>query len=162
MKTLYLMRHAKSSWSKPVEDFDRGLNKRGKRDLPFMAKVLKSKSIEPDLILSSPAKRAKKTAKKVASELERKELLQYEQRIYEAGYGDLLKILHGLDDGVHSVLLVGHNPGLNMLAEYLSGRYIENIPTSAVLALEFKCNDWECVEKAQGSITMFEYPKKYL
>jgi len=161
MKTIYLIRHAKSSWKEPVSDFDRGLNKRGKRDLPFMANLIKSKQIVPDLILSSPAKRTKLTAEVFAREL-KVENLHFEHSMYESSYNTLLNLIRKLPNDMSTVFLVGHNPGLNMLAGYLSGKYIENIPTCAVYGLEFECNEWMQVEKAQGENTLFEYPKKYL
>ncbi|MGM0533175.1 MAG: SixA phosphatase family protein [Campylobacterota bacterium] len=161
MKTVYLIRHAKSSWKKPVSDFQRGLNKRGKRDLPFMASLIKAKQLNPDVIYASPAKRARKTADKIASELEDK-VVSYDENIYEASYQDLLKLIHALDNSLHEIFIVGHNPGLNMLAEFLTGKYIKNIPTAAVYGMEFKVNDWRDVGKACGSEILFEYPKKYL
>ncbi|MGM0622827.1 MAG: SixA phosphatase family protein [Campylobacterota bacterium] len=160
MKQIYLLRHAKSSWSKPVADFDRGLNKRGKKDLAFMATLIRSKQIHPDLILSSPAKRAKKTAKEIGKALAISRVY-YDENIYEADIEELLEIIHELDNNIHTVFIVGHNPGLNMLAEYLSGRVIDNIPTCAIYGLEFRLNDWTKVDKAQGEYLMFEYPKKY-
>jgi len=160
MKTIYLIRHAKSSWKEPVSDFDRGLNKRGKRDLPFMASLIQSKQIVPDLILSSPAKRTKLTAEVFAKELKVKNL-KFEQSMYECSYSKLLSIIHKLPNNISTVFLVGHNPGLNMLASYLSGKNIENIPTCAVYGLKFKCNEWRQIDKAQGENTLFEYPKKY-
>jgi len=161
MKTIYLIRHAKSSWKEPVRDFDRGLNKRGKRDLPFMANLLKSKQIIPDLILSSPARRTKLTAEVFAKELEVKNL-HFERLMYESSYITLLSIIYKLPNDVNTVFLVGHNPGLNMLAGYLSEKHIENIPTCAVYGLKFECNEWAQVDKTLGENILFEYPKKYL
>jgi phosphohistidine phosphatase len=161
MKKIYLLRHAKSSWKKPVSDFQRGLNKRGKRDLPFMADLISSKELDPDVIYASPAKRARKTAEAVAQKLGEK-VVSYDENIYEASYQDLLKLIHAVDNSIHEIFIVGHNPGLNMLAEFLTGKYIKNIPTCALYGMEFKLNSWQEINKATGSEILFEYPKKYL
>ncbi len=116
MKRLYLIRHAKSSWDDPsLDDFDRPLSKRGKHDAPLMGKLLKQKNIIPDLILSSPAKRAKKTAKKIAKELGKANIV-YLDELYDASSQDLLADIKKISDTYTTVFLIAHNPRLNMLA----------------------------------------------
>ena len=150
MKKLYLIRHAKSSWKDLfVDDFDRPLNKRGKKDAPLMGKRLKEKGIKPDLIISSPALRAKTTAQVIAKELGFKEIV-YDEKIYEAEEETLYEIVKNLDSRYKTVFLVGHNPGLNMLAEKLVGLN-DNIPTCGVVEIDLDAR----------RLISFEYPKMY-
>lgn len=163
MKILYLLRHAKSSWKEPeLSDFERPLNRRGKKDAPAMGAFLKAKNIRLELIVSSPAKRAKKTAKKVAKAMGYpKEKIYFNREIYEANVADLFGIVHELSDQLSSVMLVGHNPSLNDLANLLLPESpIENIPTAGVVAIAFEVNSWREIEENTGKLIFFEYPKK--
>ncbi len=164
MKRLYLVRHAKSSWKDDsLADFDRPLNSRGKRDAPFMGKLLASEyQIAPDVCVSSPAKRAAKTAKILASEIGfPKKRIVYDKNIYEADVPSLLEVLHGLDEKAAHVMLVGHNPGLTNLAEYLADMEIGTIPTCGIFGVEFMVDGWQNVEEGKGHLMFFEYPKKH-
>lgn len=155
-KTLYIARHAKSSWDDmSLSDFERPLNKRGKRDAPFMANLLKEKGISPDLILSSPAKRAKKTAKHYHKTIGGE--LHFEDRIYEASPMALLYLVQEALEKVDSVMIVGHNPGFTMLNDMLSDKSIFNIPTAGVVGIIFDNQ----VVPHKGKQLFFEYPKKY-
>ena len=155
-KILYIARHAKSSWSDmSLSDFERPLNARGKRDAPFMANLLKEKGIHPDLILSSPAKRAKKTAKQYHEALGGE--LRYDEGIYEASSMSLLSLVQEALQSVDSVMIVGHNPGLTALNDMLSDKSIYNIPTSGVVGIVFK----DEVTPHKGKQLFSEYPKKY-
>ena len=163
MKTLYLVRHAKSSWSNPgLSDFDRPLNKRGQRDAPFMGELLREKKITPELVLSSPAKRTKKTALEIIEKLRypTKKII-FKEEIYEASDNELLQFIQKLDEETKSAMLFAHNPGLTQLNNYLSDYYIDNIPTCGVVAIEFNCK-WSEIKKNIGKFLFFEYPKKYL
>ncbi len=163
MKTLYLVRHAKSSWNHPeLTDIKRPLNKRGKRDAPFMGNLLAEKKIKADLIISSPAIRAYSTAKSLASAIGYPlENIICNKNIYEADSYDLLQIVHGLDNKIDFVMLFGHNPGLTELYNKLINKYIGNLPTCAIAAMEFDIKYWEEVETFTGELKFFEYPKKY-
>ncbi len=155
-KTLYIARHAKSSWDDmSLSDFERPLNKRGKRDAPFMAALLKDKGIKPDLILSSPARRAKTTAKYYHEALGGE--LRFDERIYEASAMSLLYLIQEAFEKVDTLMLVGHNPGLTALNNMLSNKSIYNIPTAGVVGIIFK----EEVALHKGKQLFFEYPKKY-
>ncbi|RMD75414.1 MAG: hypothetical protein D6818_01735, partial [Bacteroidetes bacterium] len=114
MKHLYLIRHAKSSWDYPeLRDIERSLNKRGRRDAPFMASLLHGKGVRPDLLLSSPATRAYSTAVYFAEALGYPvEQIRVEPVIYHGGEDDILALVRGLDDQLGTVLLFGHNPVL--------------------------------------------------
>ncbi len=163
MKRLYLMRHAKSSWKdETLKDYERPLNKRGKRDAPFMGKVLKKKGVSPDVIISSFAKRAYKTAKKVAKELGvEKERIIKDRKLYLIGFAEFLDYVKNLDDGYESVLIVGHNPGISELFSYLSGKESLSMPTAAVGGVEFKSDRWRDIDESKRKVLFFEYPKKF-
>ena len=155
-KTLYIARHAKSSWSDmSLSDFERPLNKRGKRDAPFMANLLKEKGITPDLILSSPAKRAKKTAKHYHKALGGE--LQFDQNIYDASLMSLINLVKENLEKVDSLMIVGHNLEFTALNDMLSDKSIFNIPTAGVVGIVFE----EEVAPYKGTQLFFEYPKKY-
>lgn len=160
MKTLYLIRHAKSSWKdSSLDDFDRPLNKRGMNDAPLIGKYLHSQKIEADVIISSPAKRTELTARIIANKIKFGREIIFEPTIYEASYFDLLKIIHSIENCVNQLILVGHNPSLNELANFLIEVRIENIPTAGVVAISFDIEWKEIIEKS-GRLLFFVYPKK--
>ena len=163
MKTLYLLRHAKSSWNYPeLEDFERPLNKRGRTDLPLMGKVLKQLKVKPDLILASPATRAAMTAKIISEYLnmdERK--LKFDTSIYEADPTSLLQLLRRMPKEIDSLILIGHNPALTSLANILANHQVSNIPTAGCYAINFNISDWSKINEKMGHFTFFEFPKKY-
>ena len=114
MKTLLLMRHAKSSWDNPgLRDFDRPLNERGLKAAPLMGRYLRAQGIAPDLIVSSPAQRAQQTAQLVKEAARCAAPIRYEAAIYDANLNALLKVLQALDKTTKTVLLVGHNPSFS-------------------------------------------------
>jgi len=163
MKTLYLARHAKSYWKdQSIPDFDRPLNSRGKRDAPFMGEVLKDKKVRPDLIISSPAKRTKKTAIEIASKIgySEKKIL-YNEELYEASSNTIIKVLNKIDEKYKSVMIFAHNPGLTLLNNHISNNYIENIPTCGIVALQLD-KKWNELSKNTCKFLYFEYPKLYL
>lgn len=160
MKKLYLIRHAKSDWSNPnLEDFDRPLNKRGEKNAPFMANILKQKNANPDLIISSPAYRAKKTAKIIKKNIAYKSTILFDQHLYEASLKTILEIVNYINDDFDKVFIVGHNPTLNMLAFYLV-ELNENIPTCGIVEIELSCSSWREVNKKNAKLVSFDYPKK--
>jgi phosphohistidine phosphatase len=163
-KTLYLIRHAKSSWDDPsLRDHDRPLNKRGKRDAPFMAKVLKEEGVKPDIILSSTAVRALEFSKILADELNyKKKKIAASRDIYMASERDLLKILREVDDSNKVVFLVGHNPDLTNYANSLCNYNIDNIPTSGVFRIDFDTDKWKDIDFGKGEFVSFDYPKKHM
>ncbi len=162
MKILYLTRHAKSSWAhSDMTDFERPLNKRGKHDAPRMGVFLKHKKISPDLVLSSPAKRAIQTAKILAKEVgySRKNI-QTNQHLYLADIDVLLNILKQAPDEALRLMIVGHNPGITDFANYLSDAQIVNIPTAGIVEIHFDCEHWQRIERKSGRLASFDYPKK--
>ena len=164
MKTVILVRHAKSSWKdSSLKDLDRPLNKRGKRDAPFMGKKLKERQVMPDLILSSPAKRAKKTAAAVAEEIGYpKKKIRYDDKMYHSGARALLEIVRNQDDGHGTIMLFGHNPDLGDLAEMLLKRDpVYTIPTTGVYCIRLAVPSWKNVREGKGETVFFDYPKRY-
>lgn len=163
MRQLILVRHAKSSWDNPeLDDFERPLNKRGKRDAPFMAKLLAEKKIKPDLILSSPSVRTKLTAIEFAKNLKVPDnKIIWNEMLYLASSAKLLKFIADFDDSIRIGLLVGHNPGLTDLQNFLCKEEIDNIPTCGVVIMKTK-KDWNTIGAKDFELELFEYPKKYL
>lgn len=163
MKTLYLIRHAKSSWdNEGITDFDRPLNKRGNRDAPFMALLLKNEKVLPDLIISSPAVRAISTAEIFAEELNYKlEKILSEKSLYLCGIKELEAIVQSIPDTNKIVFLFGHNPAITNYANHLGNKFITNIPTCGIVGIEFKEKSWREVERSNGKTFRFEFPKKY-
>ena len=163
MKRIYLVRHAKSSWKNPdLADFDRPLNSRGKRDAPLMGKRLEKMKVKPDIIISSPAKRALRTAKIIAEEIKfPKEKIVTKDSLYGASVSIILNIIHHLEDSIDEVMLFGHNPEFTSLANQLSDYQVENIPTCGVFCVDFDIQSWKDLNMGKGIFKFFEYPKKF-
>ncbi|MCT7589357.1 SixA phosphatase family protein [Aliarcobacter butzleri] len=162
MKKLVLIRHAKSNWSNPfLDDFLRPLNKRGKKNAPLMAKVLKEKNIRPDLIISSPSLRTKQTLEYFIKELNYKDEVKLEESIYEAPYENLLKVIKDIPNIHKIVFLIGHNPALCDLTNFLVDKSFENIPTCGIVEIDFNVKNWKDISKENSNLISFEYPKKY-
>ncbi len=163
MKRLYLTRHAKSSWKDAsLADFDRPLNKRGKMNAAFMGRRLQEYGAKIDLIISSPANRALKTATLIAKEIGfPKKKLAADDSIYEAELSALVAMIWEMDDSLRSVMLVGHNPGFTQLAEYLTNHKVDNIPTCGVFCVDFNLISWKEISKGKGNLLFCDYPKKH-
>ena len=162
MKTLTLVRHAKSSWKdSSLSDRDRPLSKRSERDVPIMARRIVEAGIRPSLIVCSPAVRAWTTAKAIAGEIGYPiEFLQRENKLYLASLDDLLDVLVSQDNGFNSLMLVGHNPGLTTFANYLSPGITNNVPTAGVMSVSFEREDWNLYERPEMELLTYDYPKK--
>lgn len=163
MKTLYLARHAKSSWKNPeLSDIERPLNKRGKKDAPYIGNILKEKGVKPDIIISSPAVRARKTAIAIAENIEYpKNKILIDDKIYESSSSGLLNIIKSFNDKYDSVMMFGHNPAFTMLNNYLTDSYIDNIPTCGVVGIQFN-SSWEKIGSESGKTVFFIYPKLFI
>jgi phosphohistidine phosphatase len=160
MKTLFLLRHAKSSWDDPnLPDFDRPLNKRGLKTAPFVGKLMKERKIQPDIILSSPAKRAAHTAELVKESGQLKANIMFNEEIYEASPLKLLSILSKVEDKYLSVLMVGHNPGMEELLKILTGEN-ESMPTAALAKIELKISSWKEISENSGKLEFLIRPKE--
>jgi phosphohistidine phosphatase len=142
MKTLLLLRHAKSSWAEPgATDHDRPLNDRGKHDAPRMGRFLLEQQLLPDLIVSSTAKRARKTAERVVAACGYQGDLQITESLYLAQPVAYLRLLQTFADDRQRVLMVGHNPGLEDLVELLTGEIVA-LPTAALVKIAIDIDRW--------------------
>lgn len=162
MKTLTLLRHAKSSWKHPeLDDFDRPLNGRGRRDAPEAGARLAQRTVPPDRIVSSPALRARATAEAVATALAYPlSAIVHEPRIYEAAPGTLLDILRAQPDTCAHLLLVGHNPGLTDFANGLAGAGLDKLPTAGAYTLTLPIARWADAAFGQGSPLAYDRPQR--
>lgn len=160
MKTLFILRHAKSSWDDPdLSDFERPLNERGLRAAPFVGNLMRERGLRVDSILSSPARRAAQTAVTVKEAAGLDAEIRYEGRIYEASPNTLLYLLAESDDALDSVLLVGHNPGLEGLIKILTGG-IQPMPTAALAEIELSIASWREIRAGSGKLNSIVRPKE--
>jgi len=163
MKILYLIRHAKSSWKdESLTDHDRPLNKRGKRDAPFMGQKLHEMGVAVDVLLASTAIRTSKTAKAFAKALNFPEgKITFSKELYLASALRLLEVIQRQGEKRTAVALVGHNPELTELSNLLSDYYLLNIPTAGVVGIQFEVQNWKEVKPKSGKMLFFDYPKRY-
>jgi phosphohistidine phosphatase len=161
MKMLILLRHAKSSWEeKGLSDHDRPLNKRGKRDAPYMGWLLQKEELVPDIILSSTAVRARDTAAIVAKSCYYKGQITYADSLYLGGTEAYLDALKVLPNDFKVVLIVGHNPDVEELVMNLTGQ-AERIPTAALARIDLMIEDWSTLgNKSKGSLVRIWKPKE--
>lgn len=160
MKTLYLMRHAKSGHdARPVPDRERPLDERGRHDAPRMGQRLAQRRMKPDLLVSSPALRALTTAQLIADEIgyQRKDIV-VDERLYASSQDALLAVIRALDDKLDRVMLVGHNPEFTDLAHRLSNKIID-MPTCAVAEFRFDATAWAEVGEAAPAKVKLDTPK---
>jgi phosphohistidine phosphatase len=142
MKSVLVLRHAKSSWKHPdLSDHDRPLNKRGKRDAPRMGRLLKKENLVPDIIISSTAMRARATAEVVAKASGYKGDITFSRSLYAAGPQAYIDALHDLSDDHVRALVIGHNPGLEELVEMLTGE-IHLMPTCSLAYVKLRIGKW--------------------
>lgn len=161
MKKIILIRHAKSAWDNPwLSDHDRPLSERGLRDAPKMAKHLKKRNINPEIILCSTAKRAVQTAQIIAKEFEFPEdKIIFEENLYHAQPNIILKYIHHQKDSKNTMLVIGHNPGFNELITHLGGK-LENLPTSGQFGFKLKAEKWNDLSPKTAEVWFLDYPKK--
>jgi phosphohistidine phosphatase len=161
MKKLIILRHAKSSWKNlELADFERPLNKRGKRDAPRMGRLLREENIVPDLIISSSAKRARLTAEIVAEESGYENEIIYSRDLYAAWTDAFIYALNNLESDYECVMVVGHNPGLEELIEVLTDE-VESMPTAAVALVELPIENWdELDDDITGELVEIWRPKE--
>jgi phosphohistidine phosphatase len=164
MKTFVLVRHAKSSWKDfNLDDHERPLNKRGERDVPFMAKILSEKGIKPDLIISSSALRAIATAEGFAKELgyEIEKIIKLKE-LYLAEPKSWMEAIHEIPDSINLLMAFGHNPGVTNLINLLTKKNVEDVPACGICSITFKTDAWIEIGAGGGQLIFFEYPALYL
>jgi len=161
MKTVYLIRHAKSDWAAEAADFDRPLNERGKKDAPMMAIRLLERKAKIDRFVSSPAKRAFSTSWAFASAYNRKkEDIVLNQDLYMPAPDSFFNVISGFDNKDKAVAIFSHNNGITEFANLLGLVKLDNMPTSSVFAFSIKADDWKDVRTAEKQFMFFDYPKK--
>ena len=158
---LLICRHAKSSWQDAVlSDIARPLNKRGESDAPEMGRRLQHQGILPDLIMASPAVRARTTAEMLAVQLGYpSEQIRINTGQYAASVPTLLALLREVEPDFRTVMMVGHNPESTALANVLGGLQIANIPTCGIVALGFPVVSWQEMAVGSGTLLFFDFPK---
>jgi phosphohistidine phosphatase len=151
MKTLLLMRHAKSSWDLPQQkDFDRPLNERGRKAAPLMGRYLRRQKMRPDLVLCSPAERARQTAELFITAAHLTNELRFDERIYDASADNLLQVVAQVEDEARAVLVIGHNPGMEELI----------LPTAALAVIELNIERWADARAMSGQLVWLKRPKE--
>ena len=159
MKTLLLLRHAKSSKDDAaLRDFDRPLNDRGKDDAKLIGRFIRESSITPDLVISSPAKRATKTTELVLKSAGLNINVAFDERIYEADVHRLLTVVSQIEPARSVVILVGHNPGFEDLVETLAGR-TTSVPTASLAQIDLTVEEWNKVRAGAGKLKWLVTPK---
>jgi len=162
MKNLLIMRHAKSDWNSPSKsDFDRPLNNRGLESAPLMGRELIHKKRIPQLIISSPALRAKTTAELLADVIGYKQAILFEENFYFGYIDEIIQLVRKTDNSINRLMIVGHNPTLEyLLEELLIQRVAYSFPTAAIASINFDVEKWEAVSKNSGSIEWLIVPKQ--
>lgn len=155
-KTLLLVRHAKSSWKNPeLDDIDRPLNKRGRRDAPDMGRRLHERPVTIDLIVTSPAVRARTTAEVIAEAVDYFGEVVIHEDLYGAAPRDVLEIICSFPEELGTIMVVGHNPTMTDLANRFADSPIDNVPTCGVLTVEV--SSWQ--DAHRGRLLDFDFPK---
>jgi len=164
MKTLVIVRHAKSSWDNPgLSDHERPLNKRGLKDAPVMGARLVQWGPPVDRVISSSAARALATAELVTQEMGLAwDEIQIEDALYHATEEEMLEIIQEQDDYIDGVMLFGHNPGMTYLVNDLSNLDLDNLPTCGVVILQFEVDSWTEVGEVQAISEQLDFPKRRL
>ncbi|CAM5767808.1 phosphoglycerate mutase [Labrys miyagiensis] len=165
MKRLMLLRHAKSDYPAGVSDHERPLAPRGRRDAPRMGQQMARRALLPDHVVASTASRTRETLMLVEPHLG-PHTLRYERAIYEASPEAILRVIRAVDPAVKSLLVVGHNPGLEQTATFLvkgggtaADPLDEKFPTAALAVLDFDIDDWAAIAGHQGELALFLTPR---
>jgi phosphohistidine phosphatase len=160
MKRLTLIRHAKADWGDASQaDVDRPLNERGYAEAPLIGQRMNNCQLKPQIILCSPATRATETAIPLARTIGMPlNNILLEKEIYNASMSDLLEIVRNVDNDFEHIALLGHNPSLVNLGNYLSNEAINDMPTCGVVCLEFATNSWDGLTSQSGTLIYFDYP----
>jgi len=160
MKTLFLLRHAKSSWKdETLADFERPLNRRGKRAAETMGDYFRSEGIVPELIVCSPAVRARETLELVSKAAKWSTEVRYDQRIYEASGMRLAEIVSQIDNDRKTAMLVGHNPGMEELLLLLTAESVE-IPTGTCAKIAVKAGKWANAVDKRATLEWLVKPRE--
>jgi phosphohistidine phosphatase len=161
MRTLYLLRHAKSSWKDPSKsDFERPLANRGRKACEIAARIIQDRGLEFDLVLCSTAIRARETVDLVSKYAKLRSELRFDERIYEATVSELLEIISQLENDRKEVLLVGHNPGFEELLYFFSG-VDQGFPTASLAKIKLKVSKWSDSFDKKTTVEWVARPKDF-
>jgi phosphohistidine phosphatase len=159
MRTLYLLRHAKSSWKDvTVPDFDRPLKDRGRKAAKRIGKYLRAEKLNDPLVICSPAVRTRETADIVLKHAHLRVEVRFEERIYEASLRTLVQLVSEIPDEKQVVIMIGHNPGFEELLAYLTGEG-RRMPTAALAKIKFDVESWKDIKEDQGHLDWFVVPR---
>ena len=162
MKTLYLIKHAKSNWDIPgTRDFERPISKKGAKDVNTIGSYLKLKNIVPDIVLSSCSLRAQESADLLAKKIGFKGKKYYLEELYMTPAEDMKEIIMAQDDDINSIFIVAHNPQLSEIINIISDEHFSKIPSMGVVALNFDIKEWEEIETVKGEVDFFIFPKQF-
>lgn len=161
MKTLLIMRHAKSSWSNPsLSDHERPLKERGRRDAPMMGRLIRSQELTPGVIISSSAERALMTADAVADACSYEGELKITRELYHGDTEDYVQVIQRLGSNHDIIMVVGHNPGMEELLEQLVGQW-HRLPTAALAEVQLDIEDWtDLTEDEEGELVNLWLPRE--
>ena len=158
MKKIFFLRHAKSSWSDfSLKDFDRPLSTRGIQDAELMGNYFQTKKINLDVVISSPSKRTKETLDHFFSNSIPK--IEYDKSLYNAHLEDILEAIKVLFENVNTIMIVGHNPSMHEVTEFLSGSFLPKYPTCGLAALNFE-SEWKDVNAKSCELDFFKMPRE--
>ena len=156
MKTLYIIRHAKSSWEFDIEDHKRPLNQRGLKDADIVGKALVGLVKSVDKILSSDAERAKTTARIILDHLNFSEdIFSLESKLYDFSGHKVIEVIKSCHDDVNSLMIFGHNHAFTSIANLYGNKVIDNLPTAGVIGIEFNVTRWKDIEVGKNVLTLF-------
>tara|TARA_B100000809_G_scaffold76741_2_gene74535 strand:- start:8470 stop:8946 length:477 start_codon:yes stop_codon:yes gene_type:complete len=155
MKTLYLIRHADSDWKNEETDFDRSLSPKGILDASAIRKQLDNLNFQPELVICSPALRTKTTAQIITKNI----TTVFESSIYEAPIINLIRVINALPNVHKNVALIGHNPAISSLVNYLTGDFINNMQPCTVVKVDLEIDNWDEITQGAGTENFCIYPK---
>ncbi len=161
MKEVLILRHAKSDWSTGESDFERPLNERGQNDAPRMGETIKKSKVVPDLIISSPAKRAKQTTNAVIKKSGFQGEVQWDDSFYYGNYENIIQTIQNVSNEHQRILIVGHNPKLeNLVSAFASnGKLSLRLPTAALTLIVFDTSTWKEIDKGRGELEWILHPR---
>jgi phosphohistidine phosphatase len=155
MKTLYLIRHAESDWKNEETDFDRSLTPKGIIDASVMQKRLDNLNFKPDIVICSPALRTKTTAQIITNNI----TTVFESSIYEAPINNLIRVINALPNMHKNVALIGHNPAISSLVNYLTGDFMNNMKPCTIVKVDLEIDNWDEITQGSGTEVFCIYPE---
>lgn len=163
MRTVYLCRHAKSSWGDAqLSDHDRPLNERGERNAPFMAHLFSERGEPVDLLVSSTAFRARATARHFAKALGLSETeVELVPELYHSSVDTIQQVICGLPNTVSRVMLFGHNPGFSLAVAHLTDTDVGALPTCGMVRIDLPIDDWRMTSQGSGTLVWQDHPKRH-